>query len=123
MKREMAMRQLRKWCSLVAQLAPSTPGMTAWVGVYPLDPAKASTEHALRKFDKEDWLGLSPIYRIRFFEVEEKLIEADVWIGEEHLHMKSDLITLGDESLFEHLSRLGVGPDDLGLPETTDYPI
>ena len=123
MNRQAALEALHKRKLLAAAIESSLPGYGAWVGVYPLDPASSLTTEVLRQFGLLPLPTIGRVYRIRAIEVELKLIEADVWFGEESITSRADLLAIGDDELFQRLAELGVGPDQLEQPYKVDYPI
>jgi hypothetical protein len=123
MKRDAALKLLHKDWSLAVRTPASREELLAWIGVYPLDPARSGTEVTLKLFNAFPPTDTGPIYRVRRFEVDEQLIQAEVWIADEDVYLKDDLIVFGDDNLFSRLAEFGVGPDDLELPATVDYPL
>jgi hypothetical protein len=123
MNRQAALKELHNMNSLAATIESSRPGYGAWVGVYPLRPSSPRTPDVLRRFGLLQHPNMGRVYRIRAIEVELKLIEADVWFGEESVTSRADLLAIGDDELFQRLAELGVGPDQLEQHDTVDYPI
>lgn len=63
------------------------------------------------------------MYRVRKFELERALIDADVSVCEADLQDKRDAIAIGDEDLRLKLAEYGVRLDQLLQHFQTDYPI
>lgn len=108
---------------LAATIVAAEKGRMAWVGVYPLDPTRPDTSHVLRRFGVSVLGNAGPMYRIRAFEVQAKLIDADASISEEELLNKRDQLAIGDEDLAAKLQTLGVEFEHLDLPFKSNYPI
>jgi len=123
MNRQAALQVLHNMNSLAATIEPSRPGYGAWVGVYPLNLSDPMSVSVLRQFGLLPHPNIGRVYCIRAIEVELKLIEADVWFGEESITSRADLLAIGDDELFQRLTELGVGPDQLEQPYKVDYPI
>ncbi|RZI45438.1 hypothetical protein [Candidatus Finniella inopinata] len=112
---------LRRDHDLAAELPSSSPDLYSWVGVYPLDLDKdkewlCNKKVKISNTDK-------PIYCIRLFEAEKKLIDQDVWVCESDLKNKKDFVVQGEEALFAKLSELNIDPDKLEMPCKSNYPI
>jgi hypothetical protein len=123
MNRQAALKALHKMEPLAATIESSRPGYGAWVGVYPLNLSDPMTVSLMRRFGLLPLPTIGRVYRIRAIEVELKLIEADVWFGEESITSRADLLAIGDDELFQRLAELGVGPDQLEQHYKSDYPI
>ncbi|WP_155894090.1 hypothetical protein [Cystobacter fuscus] len=119
---ESAFDLLRQGRSLAASLAPSLPGRLAWVGVYPLDPAKPSAAAFLSRLGQSPTYD-QPIFRVRVIEVSESLVREERWICEDDLHSRDDEVVVGENALMSKLARLGLSRDALEWPYKVDYPI
>jgi hypothetical protein len=93
------------------------------VGVYPLDLEEPMT----REFVRNQGIRLFPAsgraYRIRRFEVQRQLIDAEVFLGERELKQPTSTIVFDDDTLLGELRKLGVQLEDLELPYRSNYPI
>ncbi|WP_137940490.1 hypothetical protein [Chitinivorax sp. B] len=109
--------------ALAAEIQALDENNRAWIGVYPLDLSNMSVREMLsrKSFHVPD--GSDPIYRIRIFEVRNKLIDLDEYICEKDIVNRRDLIIVGNESLFSTLNELSVNLEDVGLPYKCDYPL
>ena len=122
MTRERALERLHKRRIVVAQRTASAPDRTAWVGIYPLDPADPSCASLLRRNGIDGVVGQEArLYRIRWFEIADEL--RNVWFGEDALERASDAIVVGDDQLFAKLSELEIPLDNLADPAFVDYPL
>ena len=114
---------LRKKNSLDSELPSSSPELYAWIGVYPLDLSWDDTRRLLKRKGIKISDPSEPIYRIRLFEAEKKLIDQDVWVCESDLKNKQDFFVKGEEELFVKLSELNIDPDKLGADYNSNCPI
>jgi hypothetical protein len=122
MTEETILYLLRRWTPLAVEIPASMQDRSAWIGVYPLNPEWPETRELLNQ------RGIlmharEPMYRVRRFEVERALIDADVWLCETDLRDKRDAIAIGDEDLRLKLAEYGVRLDQLLQHFKTDYPI
>lgn len=95
----------------------------AWIGVYPLDLSSHLTQEFLRNNGIEIFPLSGRAYRIRTFEVQRQLIEADVSIGESQLENTTSQIVFNEDNLLRALEAIGVAIESLELPSKIDYPI
>ena len=118
-----ALNALRRGQALAASIASSKPSHLAWVGVYPLDTTRETTQELLRNHGQAVPLPSVHAYRIRTFEVARALVEQDFSIAEPELENKSNFFAFGEEDLAEKLRQLGVRLEELQLPYKSNYPI
>jgi hypothetical protein len=123
MTRDAVVQLLHRGRQLAATMIASEEERIAWVGVYPLDPSRPDTPGVLRRFGVSVFGDVGPVYRIRAFEVQRILIEADASISEEELTNKCDALAIGDADLEAKLRALGIDVDRLDLPFKSNYPI
>lgn len=112
---------LRRNLDLAAELPASSPDLYAWIGVYPLDISKDKEWLHNKKVKISDIT--KPIYCIRLFEAEKKLIDQDIWVCESDLKNKKDFVVQGEEEFFSKLADLKIDPDKLEMPSNSNYPI
>ncbi len=118
-----ALELLRRGEPLAASLPPQEVGALAWAGVYPLDLTKRDTAPVLRRLGVVLKPEDRPVFRIRVIEVRESLVLADVWLSEDDLQSRADVIVVGEEALLSQLDRLGVPKGGLELHYKVNYPI
>src|SRR5688500_16071374 len=102
MRRAAVLSSLLRGTALAAAINSSDKQRLAWVGVYPLDLNKPTT----REFLRTQGIDIFPPgrgYRIRTFEVQRRLIEEDVSIGESELENTSSKVVFDDEGLLRAL--------------------
>lgn len=114
---------LHRGKQLAVVMPASTEGKLGWLGICPLDLNSRETVVTLRRFGLYALDRARPHYRIRVFEVNRALIEADRWLSEEDLENKHDMIAIGDEDLQLKLEELGVRLEQLEHPSNSDYPL
>ena len=114
---------LRRDQDLAAEVSSSSPDFYAWIGVCPLNLSRDSTIKFLKNRKVKISDPSKPIYRIRLFEAEKKLIDQDVWIGDSDLKNKQYFFVQGDDELFTKLAELKIDPDKLEMPCKSNYPI
>lgn len=114
---------LHRGTPLAASVGSRSTDRLAWVGVYPLDLEKQTTREFLRNQGVELFPPSGRAYRIRSFEVQSQLIEADVSIGETELENQSNAIVFSDDDLLKELEKRGVPIELLELPYKSNYPI
>jgi hypothetical protein len=122
MNEETILYLLRRWTPLAVEIPATIPGRSAWIGVYPLDPSRPDTRHFL---NRRDILSTTqePIYRVRKFELDRALIDADAHVCETDLSDKQDAIVIGDDDLRLKLAEYGLCLDQLLQHFKTDYPL
>jgi hypothetical protein len=108
---------------LAAELQSSSSELYAWIGVYPIDLSWDDTKKRLKRKGVNISDPSQPIYCIRLFEAEKKLIDQDVWVCETDLKNKQEFFVKGEEELFSKLTELNIDPDKLEMPSNTNYPI
>ena len=113
----------RRGNDVAAEIPSSSPNLYAWIGVGPLDLSRDSTIKFLQNRKVKISDPSKPLYLIRLFEAEKKLIDQDVWVCESDLKNKRDFFIQGDEALFAKLSELNIDPDKLEMPSKSKYPI
>ena len=123
MHRHAVISSLHRGTQLAAAIESTDSRHLAWVGVYPLDLSRPMTQEFLRNNGITIFPGSGRAYHIRVFEVERKLIETEVSIGETELVNSRSHFSFDDENLLAHLDRLGVPLERLELPYKSDYPI
>jgi hypothetical protein len=107
---------------VAGQLEASAPGRTAWVGIYPLKLASPGTRELLARAGLAIFPGSEPrLYRIRTFEIADNLRET--WFSESDLQNKWSCIVIGDEPLFEELTRRNIPIGCLDSARLVDYPL
>jgi hypothetical protein len=114
---------LHRGTPLAASVDSRSADRLAWVGVYPLDLEKTTTREFLRNQGIAPFASSGCAYRIRSFEVQSRLIEADVSIGETELENQRSAIVFSDADLLRELEKLGVAIERLELPYKSNYPI
>jgi len=123
MRRAAVLSSLLRGTALAAAINSSDKRRLAWVGVYPLDLNKPTTREFLRTQGIDIFPPTGRGYRIRTFEVQRRLIEEDVSIGESDLENTSSKVVFDDEGLLRALEAQGVDVESLELPGSSDYPI
>src|ERR1044071_9816142 len=73
---------LHRGTPLAASVDSKSTDRLAWVGVYPLDLERHTTREFLRNQGVQVYRPSGRVYGIRSSEVQSRLIEADVSIGE-----------------------------------------
>jgi len=114
---------LHRGTHLAASVNPSSADRLAWVGVYPLDLENQRAREFLRNQGVELFPSSGRAYHIRGFEVQSRLIEADLSIGETELENQSSTMVFSDDDLVKELEKRGVSVERLELPYKSDYPI
>jgi hypothetical protein len=117
------LQSLHRGAHLAAGIPSSIAGRLAWVGVYPLNRHSSGSQIVLRKLGVPVPTTDEPLYRVRAFEVDERLMADENKIWEGVLHNLCDTIALGDDALKAKLAELGVRMEQLDLPSRSDYPI
>jgi hypothetical protein len=105
---------------LAGTRSASSEELSAWIGVYPVDPASPSGRDLLARCNVVANADQC-VYNVRLFEIEKA--RADEWLCEGDLKNVSDHVVVGDESLLEKLSALGIPLESLENPHLTDYPL
>lgn len=62
-------------------------------------------------------------YYLRAFEVERRLVDAEISISERELTNQKSILAFSDDELVRQLEALGVTTESLELPYKSDYPI
>ena len=114
---------LHRGTPLAASVDSRNTDRLAWVGVYPLDLERQTTREFLRNQGVQVFPLSGRAYRIRSFEVQSRLIEGDVSIGETELENESSAIVFSDGDLLIELEKRGVPVERLELPYKSNYPI
>jgi hypothetical protein len=114
---------LHRGTPLAASVDSRSTDRLSWIGVYPLDLGKQTTREFLRTQGVEHFPPSGRAYRIRSFEVQSRLIEADASIGETELENQSSAIVFSDDDLLKELEKRGVPIERLELPYKSNYPI
>jgi hypothetical protein len=91
--------------------------------VYPLDLADPMSRQFLGNRGFSIFPEAGRAYHLRTFEVDKKLIEADVRLGETELLNAGSLFAFDDKSLIEQLDQLDVPVEHLEPVWKCDYPI
>jgi hypothetical protein len=91
--------------------------------VYPLNLNSSETIEFLANRRLKIPPDAKYIYHVRRFEVDQKLIEQDIWLCELDLQAKVSYIAFGDEDLHQILHSLELSVSDLLPPYRCDYPI
>ena len=117
----MAINALELGRLMVASVASTDPDRLAWVGVYPIDSNKS--RDVLGWSGRSDLIGVSPVFRIRKFEVAKLLIDGDVWVAEPDLKNSEDVFVNGMDALGKALEQFGSSIASLVPPFRSDYPI
>ena len=117
------LNDLSKKLPLDSELPSSSPELYAWIVVYSLDLSRVTTRELLKNKGIKISDSSRPIYRIRLFEAEKKLIDLDVWVCESDLKNKQEFFAQGEEALFSKLSELNIDPDKLGTDYNSNCPI
>ena len=108
---------------MAAAMECNDPTRSAWVGVDPLDLSQPRTREFLRNHGLSIFPEAGRAYHIRTFEVDRKLIEADVDFGETALINARSSFAFDDTRLAEELEKLNVPLEHLEPPYKSDYPI
>lgn len=120
MLRESLLQWLHEGRMLAGARPASSEALSAWIGIYPVDPTSPSGHALLSRCAAIVDAG-QHVYNIRLFEIEKTRI--DEWLSERDLRNVSDHIVIGDNALIEKLSALGVPLESLENPRLTDYPL
>jgi len=108
---------------LPAKIESQDPQRLAFVGVYPLDLSQPPTRQFLQGRGLSNLPATGRAYHIRSFEVDRKLVEADLWIGETELTDRKSFFAFDDASLEQQLEQVGVPLEGLEPHFKSDYPI
>jgi hypothetical protein len=123
MHRHAVFDSLHRGKPLAASKSSSDPQFLAWIGVYPLDLSNAMTREFLRNHGVDIIPTSGRAYRIRSFEVDRALIEADASLSERELLNQTSALAFTEDELVSVLSGLGIQLEALELPYKSDYPI
>ena len=124
MDAHVVMDSLHRGKSLAAAVPASRPDRLAWVGVYPLDLSDPLSVQLLRNRGFSIVRAMAvPVFHIRAFEVDRRLIDQDACIAEPEMTNKRSYFAFGDSELETRLGELGLRIDQLDLPFKVDYPI
>lgn len=123
MHRIAVMNSLTRGTPLAAAIRSTDQHRLAWVGVYPLDLSKSTTQDFLRANGFQLFPSSGRAYRIRTLEVLRSLIESDASIGETELENTTSRVVFYDDDLVRVLDDLGVAVESLELPYKSNYPI
>jgi len=123
MHRHAVFSALNRGTPLAATMKCQNPTRLAFVGVYPLDLSRPRTREFLRNRGFSIFPEAGRAYHVRTFEVEKKLIEADVSIGEPDLIASKSSFAFDDEQLANELEKLNVPLEHLEPHYKSDYPI
>jgi hypothetical protein len=107
---------------LAGQLETSTPGHTAWIGIYPLRLDRPGSHEVLAR----EGIAVLPganirVYRIRLFDISDSLRESH--FSQRDMTNKRSIVVFGEEALFAKLFEIGVPLDILDSPMRVDYPL
>ena len=121
MDRDRVLANLHNQKVMVAERVATVPERSAWVGVYPLNPARETTRELLARGGIPRPKDDVNYYHVRAFELARSL--HDTWFGEPDLQNKVDSVVAGDDALVAKLTELGVPIESLDRPWKTDYPL
>jgi hypothetical protein len=105
---------------LAARIQTTNKGRLAWVGVYPLDIDMPVTK-ALFFRHGHNLPKNGPVYFIRCFEIDERLVNAE--LSEADIRNSIVNFAYSKIDLVEKLNKLGIDPESLEWPHKSDYPI
>lgn len=108
---------------LATSIPASLEGKLGFLGVYPIDPTWPSTIARLRRHGISVSRWSKRLYRVRAFEVDRRLVEAEEYVSVESINSIRGEVTIGDEDLRATLEQLGVRLDQLDLPSQSNYPL
>jgi hypothetical protein len=122
MDRDRLLGYLHRGKVIVAERVASAPERLAWIGIYPLNPARETTRELLARAHVPIRTGHDVrYYHVRAFELDRSL--HDKSFGEPDLRKKEDRVVVGDDGLVARLEELGVDIDTLEVPWKTEYPL
>jgi hypothetical protein len=109
---------------LAVEVEASSESNRAWVGVYPLNGARAreEAESLLRRFHVTA-LPTAYVYRLRFIEVSVSLLVSEVSISEEEIVQSRDRVAVSDDDLVRVLEEEGLQVEAFDHPYKCEYPI
>lgn len=114
---------LRRGKTLAAPFAAEDPSRSGWIGIYPLDLSKPTTQAFLSSRGVAALPSAGPAFHIRTFEVDRASLDADKWLSEDDLRNARSYFAFGEDDLLAKLDALGVPIDALEPPFRSDYPI
>jgi hypothetical protein len=123
MHRHAVFNSLHRGGHLATSVESTSPERLAWVGVYTLDLEKPWIRRFLHNSGLEIFPASGRAYRIRFLEVQRRLIEADASTGETEIENGNSVIVFSDDGLVKELGKLEVAIESLELPYKSNYPI